>query len=121
MSAEKGTPRYMSPEQVDGKLSFKIDIWALGCVLLQFATGLAPFHKINNDMAVGLEIYRGLSPLEYIYKHADADQLDMVEDHETFKDLLKLCFTRNYSKRPSATDLMDHEFFADYIKEFRDF
>ena len=69
-AAEKGTPRYMSPEQVDGKLSFKIDVWALGCVLLQFATGLMPFHKINNDMAVGLEIYRGMTPLEYALKNA---------------------------------------------------
>lgn len=80
-SAEKGTPRYMSPEQVDGKLSFKIDVWAFGCVMVQFATGLMPFHKINNDMAVGLEIYRGLTPLDYIYKHADSDQLDMIDDH----------------------------------------
>ena len=83
-SAEKGTPRYMSPEQVDGKLSFKIDVWALGCVLMQFATGLMPFHKINNDMAVGLEIYRGATPLEYINKHAEPDQLDMIVDHDDF-------------------------------------
>jgi serine/threonine protein kinase len=37
-AASHGTPRYMSPEQLDGKLSFKVDIWAFGCVLLQFCT-----------------------------------------------------------------------------------
>ena len=29
-----GTYRYMSPEQFDGKLSLKTDIWSFGCVLL---------------------------------------------------------------------------------------
>jgi serine/threonine protein kinase len=112
-AAEKGTPRYMSPEQVDGKLSFKIDIWAFGCVMLQFATGMMPFHKLTNDMAVGLEIYRGLTPLDYIYKHAKLEELDMIEDNEEFKGLLQLCFNRNYTKRPTAAELLEHSFFAD--------
>lgn len=120
-SAEKGTPRYMSPEQVDGKLSFKIDIWAFGCVMLQFATGLMPFHNIKNDMAVGLEIYRGMTPLAYIQKHADSDQLDMVADHATFKEVLQLCFERNYSSRPSAAELMEHEFFSEYIDQYMNY
>lgn len=114
-AAEKGTPRYMSPEQVDGKLSFKIDVWAFGCVMMQFATGLMPFHKINNDMAVGLEIFRGSTPLEYIYKHADADQLDMIDDNADFKEVLEKCFERDYSKRPTAEELAEHAFFSDYI------
>ena len=86
----------MSPEQVDGKLSFKIDVWAFGCVMMQFATALMPFHKINNDMAVGLEIFRGMTPLDYIYKHASAEQVDMIEDNPEFKEVLELCFERNY-------------------------
>lgn len=32
--ANAGTLRYMSPEQLDEQLNTKIDIWALGCVLL---------------------------------------------------------------------------------------
>ena len=33
-AASQGTLRYMPPEQLNGKLSFKCDIWSLGCVLL---------------------------------------------------------------------------------------
>ena len=33
-AAGAGTTRYMSPEQLDGKLTFKVDIWSFGCVLL---------------------------------------------------------------------------------------
>ena len=55
-----------------------------------------PFHKINNDMAVGLEIFRGMRPLDYIYKHASAEQVDMIEDNPEFKEVLELCFERNY-------------------------
>ena len=33
-AAQAGTLRYMPPEQLNGSLSFKTDIWAFGCVLL---------------------------------------------------------------------------------------
>ena len=33
-AAQQGTYRYMSPEQLEGNLSFKTDIWAFGLVLL---------------------------------------------------------------------------------------
>lgn len=35
-----GTMRYMSPEQLGGILSFKSDIWAFGCIILEFLTGI---------------------------------------------------------------------------------
>ena len=34
-----GTYRYMAPEQLKSKLSLKTDVWAFGCVLLEFCTG----------------------------------------------------------------------------------
>ena len=44
LSANCGTIRYMSPEQLDGVLTHKVDIWAFGCVLLEMVTGLAPYQ-----------------------------------------------------------------------------
>lgn len=55
--AGHGTPRYMSPEQLDGKLSFKCDIWALGCVLLEFSTGVKPFENVASEVAMCLKIF----------------------------------------------------------------
>jgi len=31
--------RYYSPEQIDGKISLKSDIWGFGCFILEFVTG----------------------------------------------------------------------------------
>jgi serine/threonine-protein kinase ULK4 len=42
---KSGTPYYMAPELFsdDGVYSFYSDMWALGCILYELATGKPPF------------------------------------------------------------------------------
>jgi len=43
---EGGSPRYMAPECYDstlGKLTEKVDIWALGCILIELFAGVLPY------------------------------------------------------------------------------
>jgi len=43
---EGGSPRYMAPECYDpchGKLTEKVDIWALGCILIEVFAGVLPY------------------------------------------------------------------------------
>eukprot|EP00438_Fugacium_kawagutii_P012864 Skav209914 [mRNA] locus=scaffold1253:110625:111914:- [translate_table: standard] len=40
-----GTPNFMSPEAIDGKVNDrKSDLWSLGCALYQLLLGVAPFN-----------------------------------------------------------------------------
>jgi serine/threonine protein kinase/Flp pilus assembly protein TadD len=39
-----GTPAYMSPEHLDGKVDTRSDIYAVGCMLYEMLAGLPPFN-----------------------------------------------------------------------------
>merc|ERR1711972_235949 len=46
IDGEGGSPRYMAPECYDavhGKLTEKVDIWALGCILIELFGGVLPY------------------------------------------------------------------------------
>lgn len=103
----------MSPEQLDGKLSFKCDIWALGCVLLEFSTGVKPFENVASEVAMCLKIFQGSSPLDYALENNNAES-ELILENDDFKELLKLCFINDYKKRPSAEELFENSFFSGY-------
>lgn len=112
--AGKGTLRYMSPEQLNGNLTFKTDIWAFGCVILQFCTGLKPYHDIDHDIVATMQLlYHKVSPLEYALSNAPLD-CEMINDNEALKDLLTRCFIEDYKRRPSAEEIYYHRFFSEH-------
>lgn len=47
-----GTPMYMSPEVIKNEKRGRhgaMDIWSLGCVVLEFATGKKPWSNLDNE------------------------------------------------------------------------
>jgi serine/threonine protein kinase/tetratricopeptide (TPR) repeat protein len=87
-----GTPEYMSPEQVDGKdVDLRSDIYSLGVVLYEMATGRAPFegdtpisvahkHKyeaVQDPKEVNAQIPDGLNSL--ILKCLEKDKGDRYQ------------------------------------------
>lgn len=74
-----GTPRYMSPEQVEGKeLDLRADVYSLGIVLFEALTGSQPF-----DGATIAEILRkqAIEPMPHLKERAndlDYPELDAV-------------------------------------------
>ena len=42
-----GTLKYMSPEQIKNIATLKSDIWAFGCVMLEYYTGIRPFEGLS--------------------------------------------------------------------------
>jgi mitogen-activated protein kinase kinase kinase len=100
-----GTPMYMSPEVIRGdtqKLVNRqgaVDIWSLGCVILEMATGRRPWSTLDNEWAIMYNIAQGNQP-----SLPPRDQLS-----DLGIDFLRRCFECDPLKRPTAAELLQHE------------
>src|SRR5947209_6724599 len=74
-----------------------MDIWSLGCCIVEMATGRRPWANLDNEWAVMYHVVTGHPPLP------DPSQLS-----EAGLDFLKKCFTRSPMKRPTAQELLEH-------------
>jgi serine/threonine protein kinase len=90
----------MSPEQFEGVISPKTDIWAFGCIILQLITGKSPYHNIpRNESTWGairkMICERKISPLEYIFLPKNyQEDFEILSDgnNEVIRNLLTYCF-----------------------------
>ncbi|KAG7292399.1 hypothetical protein NEMBOFW57_002434 [Staphylotrichum longicolle] len=97
-----GTPMYMSPEVIKGENPGHfgaVDVWSLGCVILEMATGRRPWANLDNEWAIMYNIAQGNPP-----QLPSADQLSPQGI-----DFLKRCFVRDSKKRDTAVELLQHE------------
>ncbi|KAG6637641.1 mitogen-activated protein kinase kinase kinase 18 [Carya illinoinensis] len=103
MSALSGTPMFMAPEVARGEeQGFPADVWALGCTIIEMATGSSPWPEMNDPVSV---LYRiGFS----------ADVLELPRWlSEKAKDFLSNCLRRDPRERWTATELLEHPFLAE--------
>lgn len=59
LNSMTGTPMYMSPEVITGAGSGRhgsLDIWSLGCCVLEMATGRRPWANLDNEWAVSFSL-----------------------------------------------------------------
>ncbi|XVE93008.1 hypothetical protein REPUB_Repub01dG0153200 [Reevesia pubescens] len=94
-----GTAVYMPPESViDGKISHALDIWSLGCIVLEMITGKLPWEYQNmRDLAIKIGFSRFPPKIPETMS-------------STGKDFLMRCFERDPSKRWTADMLLSHPF-----------
>jgi serine/threonine protein kinase len=58
--------RKCSPEELEGRIGPKTDIWAFGCWLLQICTGMVPYEGIEDAEEIyDLLVNDKLTPLDY--------------------------------------------------------
>ncbi|KAK5990549.1 MAP kinase kinase kinase wis4 [Cladobotryum mycophilum] len=97
-----GTPMYMSPEVIKGENPGKagaVDIWSLGCVILEMATGRRPWANLDNEWAIMYNIAQGNPP-----PLPTPEQLS-----EQGVDFLMRCFAFEPKERATAVELLQHE------------
>ncbi|KAI9885280.1 MAG: hypothetical protein M1823_002907 [Watsoniomyces obsoletus] len=104
-----GTPMYMSPERIKGDRDGRegaVDIWSLGCVILEMASGRRPWSNLDNEWAIMYNIAQGNSP-----------PLPSQEElSDLGRDFLRRCFIRDPEQRSTAAELLQHEWIM-IIKE----
>lgn len=97
-----GTPMYMSPEVIKGEnpgRAGSVDVWSLGCVILEMATGRRPWASLDNEWAIMYNIAQGNPPQLPSYEQLSPEGIDF----------LKKCFIKDPKKRASAAELLQHE------------
>jgi serine/threonine protein kinase len=71
-SALIGTPRYMSPEQADGRsdeVNFRCDIYAMGVILYELLAGHPPFMSNSTASLLHMIVYQEINPPHLDHPH----------------------------------------------------
>lgn len=101
----QGTIFWMAPEVIHSMVeekkqgySAKVDIWSLGCVVLEMFAGQRPW---SNEAVISA-----------IYKIGKTKLAPPIPEDigAEAKDFLDKCFTINSEERPTASELLQHEF-----------
>ncbi|KAF9568481.1 Pkinase-domain-containing protein [Agrocybe pediades] len=103
-TAMQGTVFWMAPEVINtqGKgYNFKIDIWSVGCVVLEMWAGIRPWSG-EEMVAVMFKLYQSKQP-----PPVPEDITPLLPEADDFR--LK-CFAINPEDRPSAAELRKHPY-----------
>ncbi|KAE8700456.1 Saposin-like aspartyl protease family protein [Hibiscus syriacus] len=101
-----GTPVYMAPEVARGEQQgFSADVWALGCTVIEMATGRAPWPDVRD-------------PVSALYRIGYSNDVPEIPNmiSKLARDFLSKCLRRDPAERWSATQLLSH----DFVKESKE-
>ncbi|KAK1699094.1 hypothetical protein QYE76_015791 [Lolium multiflorum] len=97
-----GTPAFMAPEVARGEdQGPAADVWALGCTVIEIATGRAPWSGVA-DVIAALHLIGYTDAVPEVPKHLSAEA----------KDFLDKCLRRRAGDRWTAAELLEHPFLA---------
>ncbi|KAK3134931.1 hypothetical protein QOZ80_5BG0412570 [Eleusine coracana subsp. coracana] len=98
-----GTPAFMAPEVARGEEQGpEADIWALGCTVVEMATGKAPWSHVVDDVVAAVRMIGYSDAVPDVPKWLPAEA----------KDFLGKCLCRDASERWTAAQLLEHPFIA---------
>ncbi|XP_028757605.1 mitogen-activated protein kinase kinase kinase 5 isoform X2 [Neltuma alba] len=100
----KGSPYWMAPEVMraamkkddNPDLVYAVDIWSLGCTIIEMLTGKPPWSDFEGPQAM-FKVLHNSPPIPETLSSAG-------------KDFLQKCFERDPANRPCAAKLLEHAF-----------
>ncbi|XP_022867446.1 mitogen-activated protein kinase kinase kinase 18-like [Olea europaea var. sylvestris] len=110
-SAFSGTPAYMAPEVARGEeQGFPADIWALGCTIIEMATGSIPWQEMED-------------PVSALYRIGYSGEVPKYPGwlSDNAKELLTMCLVKDPNERWTAAQLLKHPFFDSMEENFGEF
>jgi len=98
------TPLWIAPEVMTGTYNSRVDIWSLGCVIVEMATAKHPWAENNFD-----------NPFRVMYYISSTDATPAIPSRLSAlgKNFVSLCFQRDPDLRPSADELLQHPWLAE--------
>eukprot|EP00762_Andalucia_godoyi_P003099 ANDGO_01116.mRNA.1 MAP3K epsilon protein kinase 1 len=95
-----GTPHYVAPEVVNAEpYSYACDIWSLACTSIELLTGYKTYADEQGFRVFFAIADPSISPIPAdMAKFVSPDGLDFIQR----------CLAREWSQRPSATELLQH-------------
>ncbi|XP_032232180.2 mitogen-activated protein kinase kinase kinase 1 isoform X2 [Nematostella vectensis] len=99
-----GTIAFMAPEVLRGEsYGRSCDVWSVGCVLIEMATGKPPWnaHEHSNHLALIFKIACAIGPPD-IPEHLNPG----------VRDVVLRCLESKPEDRPAAVDLLQHPLFT---------
>lgn len=127
-----GTPMYMSPEVIKNDKRGRhgaMDIWSLGCVVLEFATGRKPWSNLDNEWYVP-NVTHDPVPL-LTFRRAIMFHIGVARQHPPLPepgqlsnlgiDFIRQCLILDPVTRPSAVELLDHPWMLQFGETLLDY
>merc|ERR1719469_1023861 len=95
-----GTVTYMAPERCMGEdYDFKSDVWSVGMVIFEMASGRYPFADISSFPAMLAALMDDKEP-----------RLEGEQYSPALQDFVAICLTRDVAVRQDTTELLTHEY-----------
>ena len=107
-NSKKGSPYWMSPQvALNSDYNEKTDIWSLGITCIEMIEGEPPYSQLKPRFA-----------MEKIGKEPpSSDELLIGKNYSNeFKDFVSKCLEVNQKKRPTAKELLKHDFIRKFDK-----
>ena len=106
-----GSKNFMSPERISGKeYSYPSDIWSLGLVLYELATGIYPYG-VGNDLFM------------QITKIVDGNEPTLPREFfsNEFCDFMDKTLKKDPNERGNVSELIEHPFIVQHLNDNTNF